>query len=488
MNFTVEGILIVGSFLLFISILSSKISTKLGVPTLLLFLAIGMLAGSDGIGWVRFEDPYKAQVLGAITLTFILFSGGLDTAFEDIRPIIWNGILLSTLGVLVTACTIGYCIYLITDFSLIEGLLVGSIVSSTDATAVFTILRSRNIHLKANLAPTLELESGSNDAMAYFLTIFFTSLLASDQAVNIVSVIPKFLQEMLIGGLAGLIMGKLMVFVINKARLPYEALYPALTLSMILFTYSATNVLHGNGFLAVYIAGLMLGSRDFIHKKSLVRFYDGIAWLMQIVMFIVLGLLVCPSKLVPIAGIGLLIAAVSIFVARPLGVFLSLAFSKTNFNQKLFTSWVGLKGAVPIVFATYPLIEGIDKCDMIFHIVFFIVFTSVLLQGTTLYPFAKWLQLEDTSPIKKQKPWTLKLSEDVKSELLELVVPKGAEIAGKQVVQLGLPKNALIVLIERDKGYLTPRGDTVIEERDKLMVMTDDKNEIQELKACLGIS
>ncbi|MCG8340641.1 MAG: potassium/proton antiporter [Cytophagales bacterium] len=487
MNFTVEGILIVGSFLLFISILSSKISTKLGVPTLLLFLAIGMLAGSDGIGWIRFEDPHKAQVLGAITLTFILFSGGLDTAFEDIRPIIWNGVLLSTLGVLITASTLGYFIYLVTDFNFLEGFLVGSIVSSTDATAVFSILRSRNINLKAKLAPTLELESGSNDAMAYFLTIFFTSLLASDQEVNIVSVIPKFFQEMLIGGFAGFIMGKAMIFVINKARLPYEALYPALTLSMILFTYSATHVLHGNGFLAVYIAGLILGSRDFIHKKSLVRFYDGIAWLMQIVMFIVLGLLVCPPSLIPIAGIGLLIAAVSMFIARPLSVFLSLAFSKTNFNQKLFISWVGLKGAVPIVFATYPLIEKIDKSDKIFHIVFFIVLTSVLLQGTTLYPFAKWLQLEDTSPIKKKKPWTLKLSEDVKSELLELVVPKGAEAAGKQIVQLGLPKNALIVLVERDKRYLTPRGDTVIEEGDKLMVMTDDKNEIKELKACLGI-
>ena len=487
MNFTVEGILIVGSFLLFISILSSKISTKLGIPTLLLFLTIGMLAGSDGLGWVHFEDPYKAQVLGAITLTFILFSGGLDTAFEDIRPIIWNGVLLSTLGVLITASTLGYFIYLITDFSLLEGLLVGSIVSSTDATAVFSILRSRNIHLKAKLAPTLELESGSNDPMAYFLTIFFTGLLANKQEISVASVIPKFLQEMLIGGFVGFIMGKAMVFVINKARLPYEALYPALTLSMILFTYSATNVLHGNGFLAVYAAGLVLGSRDFIHKKSLVRFYDGIAWLMQAVMFIVLGLLVFPPKLIPIAGIGLLIAAVSMFVARPLSVFLSLAFSKTNFNQKLFISWIGLKGAVPIVFATYPLIAKIDKCDTIFHIVFFIVFTSVLLQGTTLYPFAKRLKLEDTTPIKKQKPWTLKLSEDVKSVLLELVLPKGAEAAGKQVVQLGLPKNALIVLIERDKRYLTPRGDTVIEGGDKLIVMADDKDEIKALKAALGV-
>ena len=486
MNFTVEGILIVGSFLLFVSILASKISTKVGVPTLLIFLAIGMLAGSDGIGGINFDNPHTAKVLGAITITLILFFGGLDTEFGHIRPIIWKGVLLSTVGVLATAFSIGYFIHWVTDFSLTEGLLMGSIVSSTDAAAVFSILRSRNIHLKNNLGPLLELESGSNDVMAYFLMIFFMGVLTHGEEISLLAAIPMFFQEMVIGGVVGLLVGKAMVFVVNKAQLAYESLYPGLTLSMILFTYSATNFIHGSGFLAVYIAALMLGSQDFLHKKSLIRFYDGVTWLMQVVMFIVLGLLVFPKRLIPVAWVGVLISLVLMFVARPLGVFLSLAFFKNiDRNQKLFVSWVGLRGAVPIVFATYPLLEGIEQSDTIFHLVFFIVLTSVLFQGTTLYPLAKWLQLE--APVSKKQTRAISLSADVKSELIELVVLHGSEAVGKKIVELGFPKNSLIVLINRQKNYLTPRGDTTLEAGDKLMIMSDNKEELKEVKACLGI-
>jgi cell volume regulation protein A len=486
MDFTAEAILIVGSFLLFVSILASKISTKLGIPTLLIFLAIGMLAGSEGIGGIGLHNAALAKVLGAVTLTLILFSGGLDTEYAHIRPIIWHGVLLSTIGVLVTAFGIGYFIYWVTDFNLAESLLVGSIISSTDAAAVFSILRSKNMHLKHNLAPTLELESGSNDVMAFFLMMFFTGLLSSGGEMRLSSAIPIFFKEMLIGGVAGFLMGKAMVLVVNKAKLAYESLYPGLTLSMILFTYSATNFIHGSGFLAVYIAALMLGSQDFLHKKSLIRFYDGVTWLMQVVMFIVLGLLVYPKKLIPVAGIGVLISLVLMFIARPLGVFISLAFfKKVGYNQKLFVSWVGLRGAVPIVFATYPLLERIDKSDIIFHIVFFIVLTSILLQGTTLHPLAKWLKLEAKLSTKKAR--AISLSEDVKSELLEIEVTHDSVAAGKKIVALGLPKSSLIVLISRDKNYLTPRGDTVIEAGDKLMVMTDDEQAMKKLKACLGV-
>jgi cell volume regulation protein A len=485
MNLTADGVLIVGSFLLFISIIASKVSAKLGIPTLLIFLAIGMLAGSDGLGGIRLDSPYTAKILGAVTLTLILFAGGLDTDFEHIRPIIWNGVLLSTIGVLVTALSIGYFVYLITDFTLLEGLLLGAIVSSTDAAAVFSILRSRNLQLKANLSPTLELESGSNDAMAYFLMIFFTKLLTSGQEISIWSAIPRFFQEMFIGGLIGILVGRGMVFVVNRIQLAYEALYPGLTLAMILFTYSATNFIHGNGFLAVYIAGLILGSQNFIHKKSLVRFHDGISWLMQVVMFLSLGLLVYPHKLIPIAGVGLLIAGALMFLARPISVFLALAFTKVTFNQKLFISWVGLRGAVPIVFATYPLLEGIDKADKIFHIVFFIVITSVLLQGTTLYPLAKWLNLEERLP--KKRPRAISLAEEVKSQLLELTVPVDSIAIGKKIVEIGFPKSALIVLIHRGKDYFTPRGDTELQPGDELMIMTDNKQDLVAIEGCLGI-
>jgi potassium/hydrogen antiporter len=486
MDFTAEAILIVGSFLLFISILASKISTKLGIPTLLIFLAVGMLAGSEGIGGIGLHNAALAKVLGAVTLTLILFSGGLDTEYAHIRPIIWHGVLLSTVGVLVTAFGIGYFIYWVTNFNLVESLLVGSIISSTDAAAVFSILRSKNMHLKHNLTPTLELESGSNDVMAFFLMMFFTGLLSSGGKIEFSSAIAIFFKEMLVGGVVGFLMGKAMVWVVNKAQLAYEALYPGLTLSMILFTYSATNFIHGSGFLAVYIAALMLGSQDFLHKKSLIRFYDGVTWLMQVVMFIVLGLLVFPRQLVPVAGIGILISLVLMFVARPLGVFLSLAFfKKVGYQQKLFISWVGLRGAVPIVFATYPLLERIDKSEIIFHIVFFIVLTSILFQGTTLHPLAKWLKLEAKLSAKKIR--AISLSEDVKSELLEVEIAKNSNAAGRRIVELGFPKSALIVLISRDKQYLTPRGDTVIEAGDKLMVMTDDTRAIEDVKACLGL-
>jgi cell volume regulation protein A len=485
MDFTAEAILIVGSFLLFVSILASKISTKLGIPTLLIFLVVGMLAGSEGIGGISLHNAALAKVLGAVTLTLILFSGGLDTEYAHIRPIIWHGVLLSTIGVLVTAFGIGYFIYWVTDFNLVESLLVGSIISSTDAAAVFSILRSKNIHLKHHLAPTLELESGSNDVMAFFLMMFFTGLLRSEGEMGFSSAIPIFFKEMLIGGTVGFLVGKAMVWVVNKAQLAHESLYPGLTLSMILFAYSATNFIHGSGFLAVYIAALMLGSQDFLHKKSLIRFYDGVTWLMQVVMFIVLGLLVYPKKLIPVAGIGILISLVLMFIARPLGVFLSLAcFKKVGQKQKLFISWVGLRGAVPIVFATYPLLERIDKSDVIFHIVFFIVLTSILFQGTTLHPLAKWLQLEAKLSAKKAR--AISLSEDVKSELIELEITDNSAAAGKKIVELGFPKSSLIVLISRDKQYLTPRGDTVIEAGDKLMVMTDDEQAIKDVKACLS--
>ncbi|MEM9417010.1 MAG: potassium/proton antiporter [Bacteroidota bacterium] len=486
MDFTVETILIVGSFLLFVSILASKISTLLWIPSLLIFLAIGMLAGSDGIGGISFDNLQVAKALGAITITLILFFGGLDTEFDHIKPIIWNGALLSTIGVLATAFSIGYVIYWTTNLTLPESLLMGSIVSSTDAAAVFSILRSSNIRLKHNLAPTLELESGSNDVMAYFLMLFFMSTITQGGDISLMAAIPMFFQEMLIGGLVGLLVGKAMLLVVNRAQIANEALYPALTLSMILFTYSATNAIHGSGFLAVYIAALMLGSQNFLHKKSLIRFYDGIVWLMQVVMFIVLGLLVSPKKLLPIAGSGLLISLALMFVARPLGVFLSLIpVKKVDNKQKLFISWVGLRGAVPIVFATYPMLAGIDQSETIFHIVFFIVLTSILLQGTTLQPLAQWLQLEEK--ISKKKAQAISLSEDVKSVLLELEVTPAATAAGKKIVELGFPKGSLIVLISRKNQYMTPRGDTVIEAGDKLLVMTDDKRAVKEMKISLGI-
>src|SRR5690606_34246428 len=340
---------------LFISIVVGKTSYKFGVPTLLLFLAIGMLAGSEGIGGIYFNDPLYAQFIGIVSLNFILFSGGLDTNWKSVKPILWKGVSLSTLGVVFTALSLGTFVWLITDFTIYESMLLGSIVSSTDAAAVFSILRSKNLALKANLRPTLELESGSNDPMAYVLTIAFLSLVVN-QDLSIYSVIPLFLQQMLLGGLAGFVFGRLSKFLINKIQLDFEGLYPVLVIALMFITFSVTSSLGGNGFLAIYICAVFLGNQDLIHKKAIMRMFDGLAWLMQIVLFLTLGLLVFPTHIVPIIGVGLLISLFLILIARPLGVILSLLPFRMKARKRFYISWVGLRGAVPIVFATYPLL------------------------------------------------------------------------------------------------------------------------------------
>src|ERR1041385_3722800 len=322
MVFSSENVLLLGSILLFISIIASKTSFKLGIPTLILFLIVGMLAGSDGPGGIYFDDPATAQFLGVVALNFILFSGGLETKLESIRPIMKDGIALSTLGVLITAMLVGVFAAYVLGFSITEGMLLGAVVSSTDAAAVFSILRSRNVGLKGNLRPLLEFESGSNDPMAYFLTVSLIDLVQHPDA-SILLLIPKFFIGMIIGGACGYLFGRAMTWVVNKIRLGVDGVYPVLILALVFFTFSFTDRIGGNGFLAVYVSAIILGNSNFIHKKSLIRFYDGQAWLMQIVMFVALGLLVFPSQMVNVIPEGLLITVFLIFVARPVAVFIS---------------------------------------------------------------------------------------------------------------------------------------------------------------------
>jgi potassium/hydrogen antiporter len=485
MGFTIEDILLGVSILLFLSIIISKSLGRFGIPALILFLAVGMLAGSEGIGNIHFDDARSAQSLGSVALTIILFSGGLDTRWESIKPILWRGVTLSTLGVFITAMLTGLFATLVLDFTILEGLLLGSIVSSTDAAAVFSILRSKNIGLKNNLRPTLELESGSNDPMAYFLTVSFTFLIINEGA-SIWQLVPMFFMQMSIGAVMGILMGRVMVWVINKIHLEQEGLYPALTLAMVIFTYAFTNLINGNGFLAVYVAAVILGNRDFIHKRSLTKFYDGIAWLMQILMFLTLGLLVFPSHMLPVIGMGLLISLFLIFVARPASVFLSMLFFKVGFPDKLYVSWVGLRGAVPIVFATYPLLAGIEKSEMIFNIVFFIVLTSVMLQGTTLTPVAKWLNLSEQEKKLKKHQFDIEMEYGLKNELTEIKVPEVSPALGRSLVDLRFPKGALIVLINRGGKFVTPNGATVLQPKDVLYVMTDNDEELTRVNEVLG--
>jgi len=481
-----ESLILIGATVLFLSIVASKTSGRLGVPALVIFLFIGMLAGVEGILGIPFRDFAAAQKLGTVALVFILFSGGLDTKFESIRPVIGHGLTLATVGVVVTALATGLFVWKFTGFSLMEGLLLGAIISSTDAAAVFSVLRSKNIGLRGRLRPLLEFESGSNDPMAYFLTISMISLIES-QETGFWHITIQFLIQMSLGLIYGGIFGKVSVWIINKIKLDYDGLYPVLTMTMVLLTYAISSLTYGNGFVATYVMGLVLGNSSFIHKKSLMKFYDGQAWLMQIIMFIMLGLLVNPSEIVPVIGTGMLVSAFLILIARPVGVFLSLIPFRMRLRDMAFISWVGLRGAVPIIFATFAVTAGLDKSITIFNIVFFIVLTSVALQGTTIMPVAKWLKVKRNVSGERKYPLELEISEGMKNELIEITIPEDCTQANKRIVELGFPRNSLIVMIERNKQYITPNGNTILRPGDNLLVMTNNRRDLQAINDCLGI-
>lgn len=487
MSLSTENILLIGSILLFISLIAGKTSYRFGVPTLLFFLAVGMLAGSEGLGGIQFDDPKIAQFIGIVALNFILFSGGLDTSWKAVKPIAAQGFVLSTIGVMLTAGTLGLFVYWLTDFTIYESLLLGSIVSSTDAAAVFSILRSKSIALKENLRPLLEFESGSNDPTAYVLVIIFLSLVVN-QDQSVASMIPVFFKQMILGGILGLGFGKLGKIVINRIKLDFEGLYPVLAITLMFFVFSATDFVGGNGFLAVYVSAIYLGNQELIHKNTILKMFDGLAWLMQIILFLTLGLLVFPSEIIPIMGVGLLISMFLILVARPVSVFLSLIPFKMRMRRRFYISWVGLRGAVPIVFATYPLLAGIEKADMIFSIVFFISLTSVLIQGTSLSVVAKWLKVaipaEEKNITEKDK-LLLNLPKSFKNEV---VISQNSAIAGKKIVDLEFPNSTTIALIERNSNFINPDGFTKLEANDKLTILSDSSDDFSKINDYLSQS
>jgi cell volume regulation protein A len=443
-----------------------------------------MFAGSEGPGGIEFDYPRLVQSLGVLALAFILFAGGLDTEWASVRQVVWGGVALSTLGVGLTAVLVAWFAVRILDFSVLEGLLLGSIVSSTDAAAVFAVLRSKNVSLKNPLNPLLELESGSNDPMAVFLTTGLITVVMN-QGTSVMDLLPMFALQMPLGAALGWLMGKGIVLVLNKIRLEYDGLYPVLSLSLVLFTYGVTTTLGGNGFLAVYLAGLIMGNSLFVHKASLMRFHDGLAWLMQIVMFLTLGLQVFPSGIIPIIGIGLLISLFLMLIARPLSVFLTLAFSRMSLKEKTMISWVGLRGAVPIILGTFPLLAGVPKADMIFNLVFFIVLTSVLLQGTSLPLLARWLGLEAPLPPITEYSLALESPDNIKTGLAEITIPPTSTAVGKQIVELGLPKEVVVMMIGRDQHAFIPTGRSILQANDTLLVFAD-KGMLTETQKIIG--
>lgn len=469
-----QQIIITVGLLLFLSISASKLSERSGIPVLLVFLSIGMLAGSDGPGGIHFENATIANLFGTFALSFILFSGGVGTYWQSIRPVLWRSVVLSTLGVAVTAGLVGLFAMFILSIPLKEALLIGAIVSSTDAAAVFSVLRSRGVGLKGYLKPLLEMESGSNDPMAVFLTMALIQLLM-EPTTSWVQLLPSFFINMSLGITAGIVFGKISAYVFNCIRLEYEGLYPVLSMSLVLLAYGVSETIHGNGFLAVYACGLVVGNSDFTYKRSIEKFHDGLGWLMQISMFLILGLLVYPSRMLPVVTAALGVSAFLMFVARPVAVYLGLLGSSFSLRERTLVAWTGLRGAVPIVLATFPFIAGYVHADHIFHMVFFVVLTSVLLQGTTLMSVARFLKVDEPLAAKPRYPLEFEKTSHARSETREIEILPNMLAVGRPISELKLPSDALILLIRRENTFLIPRGDTRIEPFDTLMVMAEQQ-------------
>ena len=469
----IDLLILAAGILLLVSILASRISDRFGIPALLVFMAVGMLAGSEGPGGIHFDNPYTARFLGTVALAYIVFSGGLSTNWRSVRPVMRRGILLATVGVALTALLVGAFAVVFLRFSWLEAMLLGSVMSSTDAAAVFSILRSRSVSLKGRLQPLLELESGSNDPMALFLTTMFIALsLAPDFTWG--HALLGFVQQMLFGGLLGWLLGKGAIHLVNRVGLSYEGLYPVLTLTAVLLVYGIAEFVGGNGILSVYVAGLVIGNSHFLHKRSLTRFHDGLAWLMQITMFLSLGLLVFPSSLVPVIAPGLIVAAVLIVLARPIAVFICLTGSGYALREKVLISWVGLRGAVPVILATFVMVAGLDRAYEIFNVVFFVVIASALLQGTSLPWVAKKLGLDRPLRAKVRHPLEFEYtSGSIDARLHEINLPHDSPAANKRLIELGLPQHSLVVLVNRGGTYLVPNGNTVIIPGDTLLMLFD---------------
>lgn len=482
MAFTAENIILVGSILLFASIVAGKTGYRFGVPALLLFLIVGMLFGSDGLG-LQFHNAKEAQFIGMVALSVILFSGGMDTKFREIKPVMAPGVVLSTIGVLLTALFTGIFIWWLSGMSwtnihlpLTTSLLLAATMSSTDSASVFAILRSQKMNLKHNLRPMLELESGSNDPMAYMLTIILIQFIQS-AGMGIGTMLSSFAVQFIVGGALGYLLGKLAIRKVNMFNIDNQALYPILLLSFVFFTFSVTTLLKGNGYLAVYIAGMIVGNNKITNRKEIYTFMDGLSWLFQIIMFLCLGLLVNPHEMLEVAAVALLIGIFMILVSRPLSVFISLLpFRGITCKSRLFISWVGLRGAVPIIFATYPVVAEIEESNLIFNIVFFITILSLVIQGTTVSFAARLLQL--STPLEKTgNDFGVELPEEIDTDLRDVTITAEMIEKADTLRDMNLPKGTLVMIVKRDDEFLIPNGILKLHEGDKLLVISEKPKE-----------
>lgn len=485
MIFTAENILLIGSVLIFSSILISKTGYRFGIPTLLLFLLVGMFFGSDGLG-LQFNSAEDAQFIGMIALSIILFSGGMDTKYQDIKPVLTPGIVLSTAGVLLTTLLTGSFIFLLSEWNrtnieltLMASLLLAATMSSTDSASVFSLLRSQKMNLKENLRPMLELESGSNDPMAYMLTIVLIQIITSGSELNLALLGKDLLVQFLIGGSVGYAFGRFAVWLVNRIGLSNSSLYPILLLSLVFATFTITDLLKGNGYLAVYIAGVIVGNARLVYRKEINTFMNGLTWLFQIIMFLTLGLLVNPHEMLDVAVVALLIGLFMIFIARPVSVFACLLpFRHISNKARVFISWVGLRGAVPIIFATYPVIAHIEGSQQLFNTVFFITLLSLVVQGMSISSVARWLHL-DLPEEKEGNEFGVELPDEIDSKLNDITLTDEMLTHGNRLKDMNIPKGTLVMLVKRGNEFIIPNGQVELQTGDKLLFISENKDNKQ---------
>lgn len=490
---TSENILAVGSTLLIAGVLIGKLSYRVGLPLLLIFLLVGMGFGCDGLG-IHFNDMHSAQFVGMIALCVILFSGGLSTSYRAIRPVIAPGLVLSTVGVCLTALFTGLFIWWLSGmswtnihFALVPSLLLAATMSSTDSASVFGILGSRHVGLKNNLRPMLELESGSNDPMAYMLTIVLITALTPGESVSAGGIVTQLLLQFGVGAAMGFVMGYAARWLarayVNMSRRQgggedasqSTAMLTIMILGSVFLTFSLTSDLQGNGYLAVYILGIFLGNTTLPNRRGIVKFVDGFTWLSQIVVFLMLGLLVNPGEMLDVAPVSLLIGVFMILAGRPLSVMLSLApFRRIDLRSRLFVSWVGLRGAVPIIFATYPVIADIEGAGQIFNIVFFVTLLSLLVQGTTVIYSADRLGLTDADSDDTADNFGVDLADNLPTTLHTVTLTPEQLAAGNTLRDIKLPEGTLVMMVRRGTSYIVPNGTRRLHPGDTLLLIRED--------------
>lgn len=475
-------LILLGAALLMASILVSALASRVGAPLLLVFLVLGMLAGEQGIGGIQYDDYQSAYLIASLALAVILFDGGLRTRAGSFQVALWPAVSLATLGVVFTAAITGFFAAWLLDLHWMQGLLIGAIVGSTDAAAVFSLLHSKGMELKRRVSATLEIESGTNDPMAVFLTIALVELLAAGATSLNWGVLNNFLVQMGLGALFGLAAGRALTWLINHLNLA-TGLYPLLALGGGVLTWAVTTVLGGSGFLAIYLAGLILGNQRLHAAQNILRVHDGMAWLSQIVMFLMLGLLATPSALMAEAVPGFAVALALMLVARPAAVWLSLAPFRLPWQEVLFIAWVGLRGAVPIILAMFPLLAGVDQAQTFFNIAFFVVLVSLVLQGWTVAPAARRLKLEIPPQHEPVQRIELDLPVDSEYELVGYRVGPPSNALRFAPGKLPLPPGSRVVAAFRDGGLVVEDSEEHLHEGDSVYLLApaaaiDDLNRL----------